>query len=531
MSEGKYSQVVIIGAGFSGLTMACQLQNQLKEFDYTIYERSKEVGGTWSANKYPGCAVDIPAALYSLSFAPHPGFSKLCPSQAEVLDYFHEVAKRYRVLEHVACQTEWEGAVWQESSRTWSVRLRDLVSGRVFHHECKILISAVGALVNPNSFDLPGVDSFCGEIVHTARWRDGLSLRKKDVVVVGNGASAAQLIPAVIHETKSITQFIRTPQYYVPNDNFDISAFWKAVFRWIPGFLLLFRFLIFVYLETAMAMIGLGQQGSRSRLVASSKSKAYMTGSAPEKYWPLLVPEYEIGCKRRVFDKAKYIPCLQNDRLLLTNDPIVAIQESSVLTQSGKAYPADTIVLATGFSLTHWDVDVRGRGNRSREEHWKEFGCIEAYQSIAMNGFPNFFYLLGPNSGRAHTSTLFAIENHTHLILRVVRPILEGRASSVEVKRESEVRYNQQLQSAIEKTVFTDSCGTYFNDSRTGRNWFIYPWSSFQLWYSTHWAGLDDWSYEATAPVESCLRPEKSLLQLCRCRIDSSVRQGIYHGY
>ncbi|KAL2830915.1 hypothetical protein BDW59DRAFT_177602 [Aspergillus cavernicola] len=531
MSKAKYSQVVIIGAGFSGLTVACQLQDKLKELDYTIYERSTEIGGTWSANKYPGCAVDIPAALYSLSFAPHPGFSKLCPSQAEVLDYFHEVANRYRVPEHVMCQTEWAGAVWQESTQTWTVRLRDLVSGTVFSHECKILISAVGALVNPNSFDLPGVDSFRGEIVHTARWRDDLSLRDKDVVVVGNGASAAQLIPAVIRETKSITQFIRTPQYYVPNDNRDINAFWKAVFRWIPGLLVLFRFVIFIYLETAMAMIGLGEQGSRSRLVAAGESKSYMTGSAPEKYWPLLVPEYEIGCKRRVFDKAKYIPCLQDDKLYLTNDPIVRIRESSVVTRSGRSYAADTIVLATGFSLTHWNVEVRGRASRSREEHWNEFGYIEAYQSIGMNGFPNFFYVLGPNCGRAHTSTLFAIENYTHLILRVIRPILEGRASSVEVKRESEQRYNEQLHSAIEKTVFTDSCGSYFNDGQTGRNWFIYPWSSLQMWYATHWAGLDDWSYKSSSPPETCMRPEKSLLELCKCRINSSVRQGIYHDY
>ncbi|PTU25348.1 hypothetical protein P175DRAFT_0521128 [Aspergillus ochraceoroseus IBT 24754] len=523
-----FSQVVVIGAGFSGLTIACQLQEKLKQFDYTIYERSEDVGGTWCANRYPGCAVDIPAALYSLSFAPHPGFSKLCPSQPEVLAYFHNVASRYGVLQHVVCQTEWEGAYWQESTQTWSVKLRDLVRGTVFYHECKILISAVGALVNPNSFDLPGVDSFRGEIVHTARWKRGLSLRDKKVVVVGNGASAAQLIPAIIDETKSITQFIRTPQYFVPNDNWDINTFWKAVFRWFPGFLLLFRFVIFLSLEMATVMIGRGEQGSRSRLVAANKSQAYMTGSTPEKYWPLLVPQYEIGCKRRVFDKAKYIPCLRNDKLHLTKDPIVALQESSVLTRSGQSYPADAVILATGFSLTHWNVEVRGRSNRSREDHWKEFGYIEAYQSIGMNGFPNFFYVLGPNSGRAHTSTLFAIENYAHLILRVIRPILEGRAASVEVKRACEQRYNEELHSAIEKTVFTDSCGTYFNDKQTGRNWFIYPWSSLQMWYSTHWAGLDDWSY-TTIPAEGCLRREKSLLDLCKCREDRSISQGIYH--
>ncbi|KAL4940871.1 hypothetical protein BDV06DRAFT_213134 [Aspergillus oleicola] len=497
MSKTRYSKVVIIGAGFSGLTMACQLQDKLKEYDYTIYERSKETGGTWSANKYPGCAVDIPAALYSLSFAPNPSFTKLCPSQSEVLSYFHSVSRHYCVPEHVVCSTEWEGAEWQDSTATWTVRLRDLASGEVFEHHCKILISAVGALVNTNPCDFPGVENFEGEIVHTARWREGLSLKGRDVVVVGNGASAAQVIPAVIHDTRSITQFIRTPQYYVANDNFDISARWQAVFHWVPGLLLLFRFFIFVYLESAMALFDLGAQGSRSRDEAAGKSRAYMKASAPEKYWPLLIPEYEIGCKRRVFDKAKYIPCLQNTKLHLTNDPIARVCESSVVTQSGQHYPADTIVLATGFSLTHWDVNVIGRNNRSRAQHWEDVGYIEAYQSIANAGFPNFFYVLGPNCGRAHTSTLFAIESYTNLILRVIRPIIQNRASTVEVKASSEAAYNERLHAAINKTVFTDSCGSYFNDTRTGRNWFIYPWSSGWMWFSTHVMGLSDWSYDA----------------------------------
>ncbi|KAL4967879.1 flavin-containing monooxygenase [Aspergillus stella-maris] len=497
MSKEKYSKVVIIGAGFSGLTMACQLQDKLKEYDYTVYERSRETGGTWSANKYPGCAVDIPAALYSLSFAPNPNFSKLCPSQSEVLKYFHSVSRRYRVPEHIVCGTEWVNTEWQDSTATWTVRLRDLASGECFNHHCKILISAVGALVNPSPCDLPGVENFKGEAVHTARWREGLDLRGKDVVVVGNGASAAQVIPAVIHETKSITQFIRTPQYYLANDNFDISARWQALFHWIPGLLLLFRFFIFIYLESAMVLFGSGEQGSRCREEAAERSRAYMTGSAPQEYWPLLIPEYEIGCKRRVFDKAKYIPCLRNSKLHLTNDTITRVSEFSVVTKPGKHYPADTIVLATGFSLTHWDVSVVGRNGRSRAQHWKDVGYIEAFQSVANAGFPNFFYVLGPNCGRAHTSTLFAIESYTNLILRAIRPIIQGKSSTVEVKASSEAAYNERLHESINKTVFMDSCGSYFNDTRTGRNWFTYPWSSTWMWFCTHVMGLGDWSYDA----------------------------------
>ncbi|KAL4947944.1 hypothetical protein BDW69DRAFT_189723 [Aspergillus filifer] len=545
MSKEKYSKVVIIGAGFSGLTMACQLQDKLKEYDYTIYERSKETGGTWSANKYPGCAVDIPAALYSLSFAPNPNFSKLCPNQSEVLKYFHSVSRQYCVPDHIVCGTEWVNAEWQDSTATWTVRLQDLASGECFNHHCKILISAVGALVNPNPYNLPGVENFKGEVVHTARWREGLSLRGKNVIVVGNGASAAQVIPAVIHETKSITQFIRTPQYYVANDNFDISARWQALFRWVPGLLLLFRLFIFLYLESAMALFGLGEQGSRRRAEAAGKSRAYMTGSAPEKYWPLLIPEYEIGCKRRVFDKAKYIPCLQNPRLHLTDDPIARVCESSVVTKSGKHYPADAIVLATGFSLTHWDVSIVGRNGRSRAQHWEDVGYIEAYQSIANVGFPNFFYVLGPNCGRAHTSTLFAIESYTNLILRVTRPIIQGKSSTVEVKASSEAAYNERLHEKINNTVFIDSCGSYFNDTRTGRNWFIYPWSSARMWFCTHIMGLGDWSYDAvgvdhggngSGPWEgekvrqrSSSANDGSTVQVWMSRAGSILRRGLGH--
>jgi cation diffusion facilitator CzcD-associated flavoprotein CzcO len=174
----------------------------------------------------PGCAVDIPAVLYSLSFAPNHDFSRLFPRQEEIMRHFDQTARRFGISSHVSCGKEWTGARWQASTSTWLVTLRDVSTGQVLEHECQVLISAVGGLVDPNPFQMEGMDTFEGDIIHTARWKRDVFLRDKNVVVIGNGgmlaiclstifpadqllASASQLIPAIVDEVNTVTQFIR----------------------------------------------------------------------------------------------------------------------------------------------------------------------------------------------------------------------------------------------------------------------------------------------------------------------------------
>ncbi|KAJ5128926.1 hypothetical protein N7448_002634 [Penicillium atrosanguineum] len=515
-----FSKVIVIGAGFSGLAMACQLQRKLNCDDYTIYDRSAAPGGAWWANKYPGCAVDIPAVFYSLSFAPNPDFSKVFPPQAEILEYFNGVAKKFDVSRHIVSNTEWEGAYWQEKSKIWLVKLKDLLTGGIFYQECQVLVSAVGGLVNPNLFNLPGVETFQGDIIHTARWKENISFQQKDVIVVGNGCSAAQLVPAISNEAKSVTQFIRTPQHYLHNENIQVSDTWRFIFRHMPIALWILRVVVFLYLEGTAARFNMDANGIKARKASADRSEAYIKRTAPEKYWPLLIPKFEIGCKRRVFDTTKYIGCLQQDNIHLTDDPIVGVQPHSILTQSGQEHSADTILLATGFSLTQYDVELIGRDGRTREDHWDEYGYKEAYKSIAMSGFPNFFYILGPNSGKGHTSTIYSIENYVDLVVTAITPVIKEHSSFVEVKPDSERLYNERLHESITKTVFNTSCGSvshfynffaclrkrvdqemqYFIDQKSQKNWFIYPWSSFAMWYSTHWDRADDWVYDVSSP-------------------------------
>ncbi|CAI7601597.1 unnamed protein product [Penicillium crustosum] len=194
--------------------------------------------------------------------------------------------------------------------------------------------------------------------------------------------------------------------------------------------------------------------------------------------------------------------CLQQSNIHLTDDPIVKISSHSIFTKSGQEYPADAILLATGFALTQYEVELVGRNGRTRDEHWGNFGYKEAYKSIAMSGFPNFFYVLGPNSGKGHTSAIYCIENYVNLVMKVIAPVLQDRASFVEVKPDSEKEYNENLHEKIATTIFNTSCGSYFIDYKSQKNWFIYPWNSFVMWYATHWSRSDDWTYDA--------RPDKN---------------------
>ncbi|KAK4862969.1 hypothetical protein LT330_010680 [Penicillium expansum] len=514
-----FVQVIVIGAGFSGLAMGCQLKKELKCEDFVIYDQMPKPGGTWWSNQC--CGVDIPAVFYSLSFAPNPHFSKVFPKQDEILGYFNLVAAEHDVSRHIKCKVQWEEGHWIEETSTWQVRLRDLSTGMLFQQECKILVSAVGGLSIPKTMNIKGADVFEGDIVHTAQWNHDVCLRDKNVVVIGNGSSASQLIPSVVDEAKTITQFMRTPQHYMPSENIPISLFLRKVFQHIPSLLWLLRAAVFAYLETSGPQFNITTKGEYLRKKASETSRKYVQANAPEEYWPLLIPTFDLGCKvrheipaqvyssimsnpslkRRVFDNDRYIPCLHRANVHLTADPIVAIQPRSVLTESGKAYPADTIVLATGFTTAQFDAKLFGRNGRSRENHWKEFGSKSAFKTVAMANFPNFFYILGPHSGRGHTSTIFAAESFVHLVIRVIKDVVNGHTRSVEIRPSSERSFHEHILKALDKTVYTDKCGSWYIDQKTGKNWFIYPWDSFTMWYSTHMDGMEDWVYELNPAV------------------------------
>ncbi|KAJ5177692.1 FAD/NAD(P)-binding domain-containing protein [Penicillium coprophilum] len=514
------SSVIIIGGGFSGLAMACQLQRTLDLDDYVIYDRNSGIGGTWWAN--------------TCSFIPPPEFS-LCLSSANrdlcameqiqdvelmfrgfaiVFHYMHRVASHYGVSDHFTGNTEWEGADWQDEKQLWLVRLKDLQTGDQFTQECRILISGVGALVNPRTMDVEGSETFQGSIIHTAQWQHSVDLRDKHVsgeYSDSSIASALQLVPEIAKEAKSVTQFMRSPQHLVESSNYAISPFWRFMFRYFPITLYLARFVMFIYMEESFLHSQPSRPGRLSRANSERQSREYVQRTAPKKYWDLLTPTFDFGCRvgistsllsactetilqRRIFDRA-YAASLHQDNLTLTNDPIVKIKPTAIVTGSKEEVYTDVIVLATGFDLSQYDIEIKGRHGKTREQHWQEAEGKATFKTVAMSGFPNFFYILGPNSGRIYTSTLAMIESQVDLVINAIRPIILRHASSVEVRTGRDKQYQDSLNHALDNTIYNRSCSGYFFDEGTGKNWFIYPWDSVHLWWEMYWNAEAGWEY------------------------------------
>ncbi|KFY69643.1 hypothetical protein V496_00049 [Pseudogymnoascus sp. VKM F-4515 (FW-2607)] len=428
----------------------------------------------------PGCGVDIPAIFYSLSWFPNANFTSLFPPQEEILEYLRQVALRHNIKPRIRLRTEWKDARWSEKTSRWHIVVQDLENGKTFMHEAKVLVSAVGGYTNPKYPIIHGIDTFKGPIVHTAKWDQKYDLKDRNVIVIGNGCSASQVIPAIIDEASSLTQFIRSPQYYIPMPNFCINRLWQALFQYTPLLLMLARWCVFWFLETALAQFYEDKSGQRARQKSVRISQNYVRKSAPERYWPLLTPQYDMGCK-----------------VGAANSDLISVGPNSVLSASGKEYTADFIILATGFEFTQWQAgSVFGRNGISLEQHWAKFGGIEAYKTIAMNEFPNLFYLLGPNSGRGHTSVLYSIECSVDLVIKVARPILEGRAASIEVRKDAEKDWCKTVQEALKQTVLTRSCFNQFSDPKTGWNFFSYPFNSVSLWLGTRFPVMSHWSYK-----------------------------------
>ncbi|KGQ03700.1 putative monooxygenase [Beauveria bassiana D1-5] len=437
--------VVIIGAGFAGICMASTLQLRLSVYDYCIYDRNADIGGVWYKNTYPGCAVDIPGFCYSLSFGPRPNYSRMYPPQREILEYLDSVARHFGVHQHFTGSRDWTGSSWNDGDQEWTIELQDVSSGQRYIQRCQFLISCVGGLTNPRQVLLPGMDCFRGAIMHTARWDHEVKFDDKRVVVIGNGASAAQLIPALAGTPSHITQVMRTPEYLVPSSDRTLSRVAQLLLRWMPGPWLVIRMLIFIYMEMTLLFFQKSKVGEIGRKISEQESLAHMRESTPS---------------RRIFNKA-YTAALHRPDVDVVRGHVTQVQEFSVVLNQGQEIDADIIVFATGFETSQYDTPMQGSGGETRLNHWKKRGHKSTYKSVAMSGFPNMFFVLGPNSGRLHTSTLLSIEWHSEYITRVIKPIIIGnKGGTVQVRARDENMYQARLLEALKYTVHDASCSS-----------------------------------------------------------------------
>lgn len=342
-----------------------------------------------------GCACDVPSALYSFSFESNPNWSRVLPSRDELWAYLKKVADKYGLTPKMTFGASVERCQWIEETKRWRLSIRRAEDDTVFVHESQFLFSGSGQLVNPRALDVPGVETFNGPIFHSSRWRNDVDLTDKKVVIIGNGCTAAQIVPSIVGKTKHLTQIARSKHWIMPPIDARAAKTMQMVLTYVPGAMTIQRFAVFCVTENSWRGFYMTKAAARFRQGRRKQAEAYMRATAPKKYHDLLIPDFEVGCKRRIFDSG-YLSSLHAENLTLTDAKVLEVVPGGVRTTEG-VIEADVIVLANGFATNRFlgDVDFVGRNGETLSEHWDSFGGAEAYNNVALSGFPNFFMLLG----------------------------------------------------------------------------------------------------------------------------------------
>ena len=453
-------RIVIIGAGHSGICLGARLaQRGIRSF--TILEKAGRLGGTWRDNVYPGAACDSPAFAYCYSFEQKTDWSRKWAPQPEILAYQEHCAAKYSLLPHIQFGTELASARWSADDACW--RLRTTGGGDL---ECEILISATGQLSRPRTPDIPGLADFRGDSFHSAAWDRSCAVRQRNVAIVGNAASAVQLVPEVAKVAKQLYVFQRSANWVLPKPDDPYTPEQLEAFRHDPTPLLAFRAEIESSMNKGMTFADPDQNALRE----IAGLAAIEVVEDPE-VRAKLRPTHPFGCKRPLFANT-YYPAFNRPNLELVTEGIERITEDAVLTVDGETRRVDTLILATGFAATKYlsAIDVVGRGGLKIDDAWND--GAQAYLGITTTGFPNLFMCYGPNTNNG--SILTMIESQVEHILLHLERMRDDRVAWVDVKPDVMARYNDEVQEAIAGVnVWQADCHGYYRapDGRIVTQW------------------------------------------------------------
>ncbi|KAK0455286.1 FAD/NAD-P-binding domain-containing protein [Desarmillaria tabescens] len=499
-------RIVVIGAGIGGLSFVIALQKRFPGFNnLTVYEKASDVGGTWRSNIYPGCSSDVGMHLYSLSTDLYPDWHYTHGYQPEIQSYWQDLSHKYNLYPHLVFNTLVVSAEWDNQEEAYHIVTEDAVTGARSTSSAKILISALGVLDVPRYPKISGLDTFKGEQFHSARWNYNIDLRNKRVAVIGNGASATQFVPIISSDpTVDVTNFCRTPNWLNPPIRSEYSRLRRFMFKYLPLYMRMVRFLLFLRGDMLYWVVF----GTRFLHSAIKKARIeYIRQKAPKEYRDQLIPSYKLGCKRLIFD-TDYLAALHRPNLSLNWDGIESVFEGGIVTKKGEKLPFDVLIFSTGFVADDYPLHVRGL-SQTVKEYYESAGGPKAYVGTTVPGFPNLFMIAGPNTATGHLSVIFTEEVQINYILQLLKPILEGHVSSINVTDEATDAYNEKIHARLAKSVFVD-CVSWYRKGSDGKVTSIFPGSGFLFWW---WLRKVDWShYKVTALGSWYHRPRRMWL-------------------
>ncbi|MGX1270539.1 flavin-containing monooxygenase [Streptomyces phaeoluteigriseus] len=508
MTEHEHVRVAVIGSGFGGLGAAVRLRRE-GITDFVVLERASSVGGTWRDNSYPGCACDVPSHLYSFSFAPNPDWPRTFSGQEHIRAYLEHVADAFRLRPHIRFDSEVERMTWDPERLRWNI---ETVSGSL---SADVVISATGPLSDPKIPDIPGLESFPGKVFHSARWDHDYDLTGKRVAMVGTGASAIQIVPAIQPKVGSLTLFQRTPPWVMPRVDRAISGAERLLHKRLPFTTQARRGLLWGIRELQVQAFTKhpNQLGFVERLAKGNMARAVKDPALRAK----LTPDYRIGCKR-ILLSSEYYPALTRPNVDVVASGLREIRGNTLVAADGSEAEVDAIVFGTGFRVTDMPIAERvvGADGRTLAESWKD--GMESLRGASAAGFPNWMTIIGPNTGLGNSSMILMIESQLNYMADYLRQldVLEvppgprgtgGGRAALDARPSAVHAWNRRVQDRMRRTVWnTGGCTSWYMDAN-GRNTTIWPGTTSEFRRATRRVDLAEYEVlRAGAPEETADR-------------------------
>ncbi len=469
-AEPRHVAFVIIGSGFAGLGIAIRLKQKGID-DFVILERANDLGGVWRDNTYPNCACDVESHLYSFSFARNPDWSRAFSPQPEIWAYLRSCADRFGVTPHLRTNHEVVRLDWDEEKKYWRVQTSkdDFIAD--------VVIAAAGGLSEPKLPRLPGIDSFEGESFHSAKWNHDVDLSGKRVAVVGTGASAIQFVPGIQPKVGKLLLFQRTPAWIMPRKNSPISESAKKLLRRSNMAQLLLRGEIYVRHEILALPFLYPQIAKFVQIIANHYLRKQVRDPELRKK---LTPKFTLGCKRILLSD-EYLPALTQPNVEVITSAVAEIRPNSVVDKDGVEHDVDVIIYGTGFDVQEHPLAKRTFG-RNGEQLWNRWkNRMSAHLGTSVNGFPNLFFLFGPNTALGHSSVIVMIESQIRYVLDALDHMKRNRLKTIEATELAQKKFIEEMDQKSKSTVWASGgCDSWYLDERR-QNTTLWPGFTFSF--------------------------------------------------
>ena len=479
-------ETLIIGTGFAGLCMAIQLQKAGRH-SFMLLEKAEEVGGTWRENTYPGCACDVPSHLYSFSFEPNPDWSRMYSPQPEIQRYIRHCTEKYGLRPYIRFNTEMKRCEFDSASALWHVHTG---SGEVI--TARYLVSGMGPLHKPVYPKGAGLETFEGKSFHSAHWDHDYELTGKRVAVIGTGASAIQFVPQIAGKVEELHLFQRTPPWVLPKADRDMKPWEKKLFKALPFLQRLFRSQIYLRMESRA--LGFTVNPKLMNKIAEMGRKYIASQIDDPALREKLTPDYMPGCKRLLISN-DYYAALNRANVTVETDGVAEIRAHSILTKDGREIEVDAIIFGTGFEAADPinPGQFIGAAGEDLHAHWEKDGA-QAYYGISVSGYPNLFFLSGPNTGLGHNSIIFMIEAQVNYILQCLDETQKRGADMLDVRQNVQDTFNEKLQKEIKTTVWSSGCTSWYQ-REDGKNTTLWPSFTMRYWHETRRLHANDYAF------------------------------------